>query len=113
MTERIRRQWAACEAQSLERGGATIVAQATGLSRTTIWAGRRELQRRADQPQENLVPKTSGFNPRRRPAPIQQDNSAILTDLQALIESSTRGDPQSPLRWTSESTRRVADELRK
>src|ERR1700674_1915008 len=56
MTERLRRQWAACEAQSLGRGGVSLVAQATGLSRTTIWAGRRELQRRVDQPQDHLAP---------------------------------------------------------
>ena len=41
MTERLRRQWAACEAESLGRGGVSLVAQATGLSRTTIWAGRQ------------------------------------------------------------------------
>ena len=111
MTERMRRQWAACEAQWLGRGGATIVAQATGLSRTTIWAGRRELQRRADHPQEELSPE-------RVRAPgggrhlVEQDNAVILSDLQALVESSTRGDPQSPLLWTSKSTRRVAAELR-
>ena len=40
MTERLRRQWAACEAESLGRGGPSIVAEATGLSRTTIWSGR-------------------------------------------------------------------------
>ena len=40
MTERLRRQWAACEAESLGRGGVSLVARATGLSRTTIWAGR-------------------------------------------------------------------------
>lgn len=44
MTERMRRQWAASEALALPRGGMALVAQATGLSRTTIWAGVRELQ---------------------------------------------------------------------
>src|SRR6266566_4782002 len=46
MTERLRRQWAACEAQTLGRGGVSVVAQATGLSRTTICSGLRELQQR-------------------------------------------------------------------
>ena len=96
MTERLRRQWAACEAESLGRGGVTLVAEATGLSRTTIWAGRRELRRRADQPQDDLPPE-------RVRAPgggrhlVEQDDSALLTALRALVESSTRGDPQSPL----------------
>src|SRR5271163_118877 len=111
MTERLRRQWAACEAQSLGRGGVSLVAQATGLSRTTIWAGRRELRRRADQPQDDLTPE-------RVRAPgggrhlVEQDDLTLLTALHALVESSTRGDPQSPLCWTSKSTRRLAEELR-
>jgi Rhodopirellula transposase DDE domain len=111
MTERLRRQWAACEAESLGRGGMSLVAQATGLSRTTIWAGRRELRRRADQPQDDLPPD-------RVRAPgggrhlVEQDDAALLTALRGLVESSTRGDPQSPLCWTSKSTRRLAEELR-
>src|SRR3954452_12321930 len=47
MTERMRRQWAACAATRFPRGGFTLVAQATGLSRTTLWAGKRELQQQA------------------------------------------------------------------
>jgi hypothetical protein len=54
MTEQLRQQWAACEADSLGRGG--LVARAAGLSRTTIWAGRRELQRCAERPREDLTP---------------------------------------------------------
>jgi hypothetical protein len=111
MTERLRRRWAACEAESLGRGGVSLVAEATGLSRTTIWAGRRELRRRADQSQDDLTPE-------RVRAPgggrhlLEQDDSTLLTGLLALVESSTRGDPQSPLCWTSKSTRRLAEELR-
>src|ERR1700693_2847799 len=56
MTERLRRQWAACEAQTLGRGGVTVVAEATGLSRTTIWTGMRELRQRAERPQDDLHP---------------------------------------------------------
>lgn len=48
MNERLRRQWAACETLTLPRGGTTVVAQATGLSRTTIGAGRKELQQQAE-----------------------------------------------------------------
>jgi hypothetical protein len=111
MTERLRRQWAACEAESLGRGGASIVAAATGLSRTTIWSGRRELQRRAARPQDDLAPQ-------RVRAPgggrhlVEQTDPTVLPDLLALVDSSTRGDPQSPLCWTSKSVRRVAEELR-
>jgi hypothetical protein len=111
MTERLRRQWAASEAEALGRGGMTLVAEATGLSRTTIWAGRHELRRRADQPQDDLTPervRAPGGGRHR----VEQDDSTLLTALLALVESSTRGDPQSPLCWTSKSTRRLAEELR-
>jgi hypothetical protein len=110
MTERLRRQWAACEAESLGRGGVTLVAEATGLSRTTIWAGRRELRRRADRPGDDLTPE-------RVRAPgggrhlAEQDDPALSVALRDLVESSTRGDPQSPLFWTSKSTRTLAEEL--
>jgi hypothetical protein len=110
MTERLRRQWAACEAQTLGRGGVRLVAQATGLSRTTIWAGRKELQRRARRPQDDLTPE-------RVRAPgggrhlVEDDDPTLQTALLALVEASTRGDPQSPLCWTSKSTRKLAEEL--
>jgi hypothetical protein len=106
MTERLRRQWAACEAESLGRGGMSLVAEATGLSRTTIWAGRRESRRRAGRPRDDLAPQ-------RVRAPgggrhlVEQDDATLLTALLALVESSTRGDPRSPLCWTSKSTRRL------
>ena len=112
MTERLRRQWAACEAQSLGRGGLALVARATGLSRTTIWSGRRELHQRADRPEADLPPE-------RVRAPgggrhlIEDNDPAILDALLALVDATTRGDPQSPLRWTCKSTRNLAQELRR
>ncbi|MGZ3416171.1 MAG: ISAzo13 family transposase [Isosphaeraceae bacterium] len=111
MTERLRRQWAACEAESLGRGGVRLVAEATGLSRTTIWAGRRELRQQAHRPQDDLAPervRAPGGGRHR----VERDDPALLTALRDLVESSTRGDPQSPLCWTSKSTRRLAAELR-
>jgi hypothetical protein len=110
MTERLRRQWAACEAESLGRGGITLVAEATGLSRTTIWAGRKELRRRADRPRDDLTPE-------RVRAPgggrhlAEEDDPALPAASRDLVESSARGDPQAPLFWTSKSTRTLAEEL--
>jgi hypothetical protein len=110
MTERMRRQWAACEAMSFPRGGFTLVAQATGLSRTTLWAGKRELQQQVCLPREDLQPERV-----RRPGGgrhlVETDDPTLLSDLQALLESTTRGDPQSPLLWTCQSTRNLAEEL--
>src|SRR5438270_13220557 len=54
MNERMRRHWAACEARTLRRGGVALVAQATGLSRTTLWAGLRELRHPEDVPDADL-----------------------------------------------------------
>src|SRR5437870_13502321 len=92
MTERLRRQWAACEAESLGRGGVNLVARATGLSRTTIWAGRRELRRRADRPEDDLPPERVRALGGGRHL-IEQDGSTLLTALRTLGEVATRGDP--------------------
>jgi Rhodopirellula transposase DDE domain len=115
MDERMRRQWAAAEALSLRRGGVTLVSRATGLSRTTIGEGIRELRERAHLEIED----ESGIGELptriRRPGggrhPAKVNDPTLVPDLEALIEPTTRGDPQSPLRWTCKSTRKLADAL--
>jgi hypothetical protein len=109
MNERMRRHWAACEAMTLQRGGVTLVAEATGLSRTTIWAGLRELQHPQDLP-VGLPMERSRQDGAGRPV-LKEVDPTLLKDLQALLEATTRGDPQSPLLWTSKSTRHLAEEL--
>lgn len=110
MNERMRRQWAASEALSLPRGGITLVSQATGLSRNTIEAGICELQTQVDLPLEEVHPERV-----RRPGGgrhlLIRNDPTLIDDLEALVEPASRGDPQSPLRWTSKSTRKLADEL--
>jgi hypothetical protein len=110
MTERMRRHWAACEAMTLQRGGVTLVAQATGLSRTTIWAGLRELRRPEDLPNDDLPPARRRQAGAGRPF-LEGADPTLVKDLEALVEPTTRGDPQSPLRWTCKSTRNLAEEL--
>jgi Rhodopirellula transposase DDE domain len=110
MNERMRRQWAAAEALSLPRGGVTVVAQATGLSRTTIEAGKRELRTPADLPPEEVCPERVR-SPGGGRHPLVIADPTLIVDLEALVEPATRGDPQSPLRWTSKSTRKLAEEL--
>lgn len=108
MDERLRRQWAAAEARDLGWGGITAVAQATGMSRTTITAGLREL----GLPEEERVREASRI---RRPGggrkSVTQIDPGLPAALEALIEPTARGDPESPLRWTCKSTRNLADEL--
>ena len=108
MDERLRRQWAAAEARELGWGGVSLVARATGLSRPTITAGLREL----DQP----IPQRAVEAARvRRPGggrrPVTETDPGLLAALESLLEPVTRGDPESPLRWTCKSTRRLAVEL--
>ena len=104
----MRRQWAAAEARELGWGGVTLVARATGMSRTTITAGLRELA----QPARKRAAQAGRI---RRPGggrrPLAQTDSGLRAALEALIEPTTRGDPESPLRWTCKSLRRLAEEL--
>jgi hypothetical protein len=112
MNERMRRHWAACEAITLQRGGVTLVAQATGLSRTTIWAGLRELQHPEDMLADGLPFERSRHAGAGRPF-VEAADRTLARDLEALLEATTRGDPQSPLRWTCKSTRNLAEELKR
>jgi transposase len=112
MSERLRRHWAAAEAASLGRGGITTVATATGMSRTTITQGLREL---APTTSDEAVPALPPGRSRRVGGgrrPLAQTDPTLLSDLNGLVDPSTRGDPQSPLRWTCKSTRRLAQHLR-
>src|SRR3954447_10205075 len=104
MNERMRRQWAACEAMTLQRGGVTLVAQATGLSRTTIWAGLRELRHPDNVPADDLPPHRGRPPPGARHAGagrpfLEEVDPTLVKDLEVLVAATTRGDPQSPLRW--------------
>ena len=105
-TERTKRHWCAVEARQLGRGGITIVHQATGVSMPTIRKGIKELQ----QP-TTLTPLQS-----RRPGGGRKKTTTkhtnVTQELNVLIEPGTRGDPESPLRWTCKSTRRLSDELK-
>jgi hypothetical protein len=112
MAERMRRQWAACEARALGPGGVSWVAEATGLSRTTIIRGKRELRQRRDSPRQEPDRERVRAPGAGRPK-LSQSDPTLVGDLQKLVDSTTRGDPQSPLLWTSKSTRRLAEELRR
>ncbi len=107
MDERMRRHWAAAEAKELAWGGTAAVAQATGLSRTTILAGIRDLESLVDSPE---------VSPRiRRPGGgrklLVETDPELFDALDALVDPVTRGHPESPLRWTCKSTRQLAAEL--
>ncbi len=105
MDERHRRLWAGTEARALGRGGVAVVGRATGLARNTIVRGLAELREK-----EPLSPSRV-----RRPGGGRKRATlltpGLTTALEELVEPVTRGDPESPLRWTSKSTRHLAEEL--
>jgi transposase len=108
MDERRRRQWAAAEAREFGWGGVSLLARATGLSRPTIYAGLRELDEPGGQRALEAARIRRSGGGRQRLADADPD---LLAALEALIDPVTRGDPESPLRWTCKSTRRLAEEL--
>ncbi len=115
LDERRRRLWAAAEALVLGRGGITAVATATGLQRNTIRVGMRELHTSPTTSTEASAGPTGGVQRVRAPGagrkPLTVQDPDLLSDLEALVEPVTRGDPMSPLRWTCKSTRQLAAEL--
>src|SRR3990172_11179052 len=108
LDERGKRIWAAVEARSLRHGGISKVAKATGLSRTTIHVGFKELESGGSSaPPPGRVRKKGGGR-----KPLTHHAPDIISALDALVEPTTRGDPESPLRWTCKSTRHLAQELK-
>ena len=103
LDERGRRLVAAAEAFAAGYGGIAAVATATGMAPSTIGRGLKELAQ--DDPSERVRRPGAG----RKPA-IAKD-PRLLPDLEALVEPTTRGDPQAPLRWTCKSVRRLAQAL--
>jgi hypothetical protein len=111
LDERARRLWAATEALELGWGGVTAVAEATGLSRTTIRAGMVEVRAEA-RSRKKATPPTARI---RRPGggrkPLTHHDPDLLAALEELVEPNARGEPDSPLQWTIRSTRVLAGTL--
>jgi transposase len=105
LTEQSRRVWAAAEAVAIGTRGNAIVAEATGISRTTIRKARAALGPPGPPPSERQRRAGGG-----RKQLVEGDPS-LLDDLDRLIDPVTRGDPESPLRWTCKSTYHLAEAL--
>ena len=105
LDERSRRLVLAAESLSLGRGGISAVSRVTGISRPVIRDGIKELK----------APAKVGRGRVRRPGGgrkrIAERDPSVKSDLEKLVEPVTRGDPESPLRWTCKSVRRLAAEL--
>lgn len=107
LDERGSRRWAAAEAMSIGWGGIAMVAQATGISRSTIQNGIVELKSSPVLPPHRQ--RRSGGGRKSR----EQEQPGLAKALDRLVDSGTRGDPESPLRWTIKSTRVLARELQR
>lgn len=110
LDERMRRLWAATEAKALGYGGQSLMAQVTGMSRSTIYLGLQELKHQGDRAAPTLrrgrVRRPGGGR-----KTLLYHQPTLLRDLEALVEPTSRGDPESPLRWTCKSVRQLAAEL--
>jgi transposase len=106
--ERVRRLVLGSEALAAGRGGQAAVARATGASRGTIRQGVRELGQPTAGAEKGRIRRPGGGRKRT----VERDPS-LRQDLDRLVEPTSRGDPESPLRWTCKSVRQLAAELKR
>jgi Rhodopirellula transposase DDE domain len=104
LTERQRRLLLGAFARALGRGGVTRVAELAGSTRPTVRRGVAELDTEPDPVGRIRAPGAG-------PKPLAKTDADLLAALDALVDPATRGDPESPLRWTTKSTRQLADTL--
>ena len=106
LNEKSRRIWAASEAQSFGWGGITIVAEATGIDHKTIRKGLKEIKS-TDTGKICRLRNPGGGRKK-----LSDKQEKLLYDLQELVDPTTRGDPETLLRWTCKSTYKLAEALR-
>jgi len=105
LDERSRRLLVAAESLAIGRGGVSLVSRATGVSRQVIRQGVGELKQKPVR-LEGRIRRPGGGRKR-----IVDQQPTLAEDLERLVEPVTRGDPESSLRWTCKSVRRLAEEL--
>lgn len=111
LDEYTKRIWAATEAKFIGRSGISLVSRATGLSRTTIYQGLKDMAQldSPDTPHAHHRIRSKGGGRKT----LESQMPDLREQLENLVEPSTRGDPESPLRWTCKSARQLAQELSK
>jgi transposase len=107
MDERVRRLWAGTEAEAMGWGGIVAVARATGMAISTVTLGRNEV-RSGSNPTGDLVQVRRRGGGRRRHELVHPE---LVPALRELVDPATRGDPESPLRWTNKSTHTLSAEM--
>jgi transposase len=106
LDERARRRWAATEAQEIGYGGIMVVSRATGMARSTIGIGLKELRSR-DNPRDLVHVRRRGSGRKKHEVMYPR----LVEELEKLVNPATRGDPESRLCWTSKSLRKLAHEV--
>jgi hypothetical protein len=109
MDERMRRQWAASEAEAYGWGGVSAVSKAIGMSRVTVEKGSTELAARAQNPRAPVSARIRHPGGGRKT--LSETDPQLFAALEQLIDPMTRGDPMSPIRWTCLSTSHLAEVL--
>ena len=109
LDERARRHWAATEARAYGWGGVSAVSDATGMSPNTIRKGLAELQAKQANPDAEVTSRLRKAGGGRKR--LSETDPQLSEELDRLVAPLTRGDPESPLRWTCKSTSNLAEEL--
>src|SRR5271167_2537351 len=104
LDERMRRLWAGTEADAMGHGGVAAVARATGMASSTVRKGRDEVRAGARPEDVVNVRRSTGKRP------IEVVRPEVWPALEKLVDPVTRGDPESPLRWTCKSTHVLSSE---
>jgi hypothetical protein len=110
LTERARRLFVASEAMAFGYGGIAAASRATGMAASVIGRGIAEV-RAIEGGAAPALPPTRSRRPGGGRKQATQKDPTLLADLQALVESTTRGDPESPLLWTARSQRNLVAAL--
>ena len=111
MDERQTRLWLAAEAKAIGRGGIAAVTRATGVLGKRIGMGIRELDQLAIEPPQEPPNSQRIRRPGAGRKKLTEADETLVEDLESLIAPETRGDPESLLRWTTKSVRKLADQL--
>jgi len=107
LNELSRRRWVATEAKALGRGGVSTVFRATGVNRNTIMKGIKELEnKKAIEP--NRLRKKGGGRKK-----IIEKNPKLEESILEMVESTSSGNPENPLRYTTKSVRKLQSEIEK
>ncbi|MFN0193731.1 MAG: ISAzo13 family transposase [Aestuariivirga sp.] len=106
LDERARRRFAASEALAAGWGGIAAVSDATGIARSTIGRGLEELRARVSGAVRGGIRRAGAGR-----KPLSEIDPTLVSDLERMVDPSTRGDPMSPLKWTTKSLRKLASAL--